>query len=154
MYKNILVAFDSCPEGKNIFEVSLNLAKASNASLMLLHVLSKDSKDSHVNNALKPVDCTSESVNTSRQQWKQFEQDSLDLLKSHVQQAQAEGIKAEFKQLDGQPGKMICNSAKEWGADLIVLGRRGYSAAEEMFLGSVSSYVIHQSHCSVHVVQV
>jgi nucleotide-binding universal stress UspA family protein len=154
MYKNILVAFDKCPEGKYIFEVSLNLAKMSDASLMLLHILSKDSKDSNVDSALNSVGCTSESVDTSRQQWKQFGQDSLDLLKSHVQQAQAEGVKAEFMQLDGQPGKMICTFAKEWGADLIVIGRRGFSAAEEMFLGSVSSYVIHQSHCSVHIVQV
>jgi nucleotide-binding universal stress UspA family protein len=154
MYKNILVAFDKCPEGKYVFEVSLNLAKVSNASLMLLHILSKDSKDSHVHSAVSSVGSTSESVDTSRQKWKQFGQDSLDFLKSHVQQAQAEGVKAEFMQMDGHPGKTICAFAKEWGADLIVVGRRGYSAAEEMFLGSVSSYVIHQSHCSVHVVQV
>ncbi len=154
MYKNILAAFDQCPEGKDVFEVSLNLAKMSDASLMLLHILSKDSKDSHINSALNSVSRTSESVDTSRQQWKQFGQDSLDLLKSYMQQAQAEGVKAEFMQLDGQPGKMICAFAKEWGADLIVVGRRGYSAAEEMFLGSVSNQVIHQSHCSVHIVQV
>ncbi len=154
MYKNILVAFDQCTEGENIFEVSLNLAKASNASLMLLHILPKESKDSHTNSVSRAISYASEPVDTSLQHWKQFEQDSLDFLKSHVQQAQAEGVKAEFRQLDGKPGKMICTSAKEWGADLIVVGRRGYSPAEEMFLGSVSSYVIHQSHCSVHIVQV
>jgi nucleotide-binding universal stress UspA family protein len=154
MYKNILVAFEKCPEGKDVFEVALNLAKISNASLMLLHILSKDSKDSHVDGALTSVGCTSGSVDTSRQQWKQFGQDSLDLLESHLEQAQAEGVKAESMQIEGQPGKTICAFAREWGADLIVIGRRGYSVAEEMFLGSVSSHVIHQSHCSVHIVHV
>lgn len=154
MYKNILVAFDKSPQGEYVFKVALDLAKVSNASLMLLHILSKDSQDSPINGDLKSAGYTPESVDTSRQQWKQFEQESLELLDTHVQQAQTEGVKAELTQLDGQPGKMICTFAQEWDADLIVVGRRGYSVAEEMFLGSVSSYVIHRSNCSVHIVQV
>jgi nucleotide-binding universal stress UspA family protein len=154
MYKNILVAFDKSPRGEYVFKVALDLAKANNASLMLIHVLSKDSQDSPIHCALKSTAHTPESVDRYRQQWKQFEQESLELMSNHVQQAQVEGVKAEFKQLDGQPGKMICSFAQDWDADLIVIGRRGYSTAEEMFLGSVSSYVIHRSHCSVHIVQV
>jgi nucleotide-binding universal stress UspA family protein len=154
MYKNILVAFDKSPGGDYVFKVALDLAKVNNASLMLLHILSKDSQDSPINCALKSASYTPESVDMYRQQWKQFEQESLELLDAHAKKAQDEGVNAKCTQLDGPPGKMICNFAQEWGADLIVIGRRGYSVTEEMFLGSVSSYVIHRSHCSVHIVQV
>jgi nucleotide-binding universal stress UspA family protein len=154
MYKNILVAFDKSPQGEKVFKAALHLAKANDASLMLLHILSKDSQDNPIHGALKLIGYTPETVDVYRRQWQEFEQASLELLRFHVQQAQAEGVKAEYTQLEGQPGKMICNFAQQWGADLIVVGRRGYSSAEEMFLGSVSSYVIHRSHCSVHIVQV
>jgi nucleotide-binding universal stress UspA family protein len=152
MYQNILAAFDNSPRGKYVFEAALALAKAHNASLMLLHVLSKDSQDSPFNVPPKAIGYTPESVNLYLQQWENFKQESLELLEYLVQQALVEGVNADFVQLDGQPGKMICAFAQEWDADLIVIGRRGYSEAEEMFLGSVSSYVIHRSHCSVHIV--
>lgn len=154
MYKNILVAFDQSSQGESVFNVSLDLAKTSGASLMLLHILSKDSQNRHVSDVPLVVSGTPQLVATDRQQLKQFEHDSLEALERYVQKAQAENVEAKFMQIDGQPGKMICSFAQEWGADLIVVGRRGYSAVEEMFLGSVSSYVVHWSHCSVHIVQV
>jgi nucleotide-binding universal stress UspA family protein len=152
MYRRILVAFDNSPRGKYVFEAALALAKVNNASLMLLHILSKDAQDSST--IIPPIfiGYTSESADLYFRQWEKFKKESIELLESLVRQAQVEGVNAEFKQLDGHPGRMICAFAKEWGADLIAIGRRGYSDVEEMFLGSVSSYVIHRSHCSVHIV--
>lgn len=48
---------------------------------------------------------------------------------------------------------MICDVARSWKADLIVLGRRGYSGVKELFLGSVSNYVLHHTPCSILTVQ-
>lgn len=44
MFNKILVAFDSSTIGKYVFDEALSLAKASGASLMLLHVLSIEEK--------------------------------------------------------------------------------------------------------------
>jgi nucleotide-binding universal stress UspA family protein len=55
--------------------------------------------------------------------------------------------------MDGDPGHSICESAQNWGADLIVLGRRGRTGFAEAFLGSVSNYVVHHASCSVFVIQ-
>jgi nucleotide-binding universal stress UspA family protein len=88
-----------------------------------------------------------------RQEWEDFVKKSDELLESLTQQAIAEGVKAEFRQREGSPGRTICEFAQGWGADLIVIGRRGYSSASEMFIGSVSSYIIHRCNCSVHIVQ-
>ena len=63
------------------------------------------------------------------------------------------GFQTEFTQLRGSPGREICKLAQEWNTDLIVMGRRGHSILSELVLGSVSSYVIHRAHCSVHIVQ-
>jgi nucleotide-binding universal stress UspA family protein len=48
---------------------------------------------------------------------------------------------------------MICQVAKDWGAELIMVGRRGNSGLSELILGSVSNYVVHHAHCSVLIVQ-
>jgi len=61
-------------------------------------------------------------------------------------------VDAEFTQNTGSPGRVICEIAKAWQADLIILRRRGYSGLTEMLLGSVSNYVLHHAPCSIHVV--
>jgi len=36
---------------------------------------------------------------------------------------------------------------------LVVVGRRGHSGLSELFLGSVSNYVLHRAPCSVLTIQ-
>ncbi|MEA5469202.1 universal stress protein [Spirulina sp. 06S082] len=42
---------------------------------------------------------------------------------------------------------------KSWQADLIAIGRCGHSGLTELFLGSVSNYVLYHAFCSVLIVQ-
>lgn len=153
MYTKILAAFDRSPRGKQVFEAALTLAKASHADLMLLHVLSRDAEDSPGRYSPKLIGYQESDLNVQRQEWEDFIKKTDELLESLTQQAIAEGVKAEFRQREGSPGRTICDFAQEWDADLIVLGRRGYSSASEMFIGSVSSFIIHRCNCSVHIVQ-
>ncbi|MGB5635991.1 MAG: universal stress protein [Waterburya sp.] len=43
MFNRILVAIDSSPTSRNVFEASLSLAKTTGSSVMLLHILSYNS---------------------------------------------------------------------------------------------------------------
>lgn len=52
------------------------------------------------------------------------------------------------------PAKTILEAAKEWGADLIVVGSHGRSGFDRWALGSVSESVAMNAHCSVEVVHV
>ena len=52
----------------------------------------------------------------------------------------------------GKPGELICKNCEEENASVIVLGSRGQGAVRRTFLGSVSDYVVHHSHCPVCVV--
>jgi nucleotide-binding universal stress UspA family protein len=55
--------------------------------------------------------------------------------------------------LCGSPERIIIEEAEKWGADLIVTGSHGYNFWERMFLGSVSSAIVHHAPCSVLVVR-
>ncbi len=92
-------------------------------------------------------------VNLYQQHWQKLEQEGLELLQSLAEEATQAGVKTEWGQSLGYPGRNICESAQTWSADLILLGSRGLTGLKEMFLGSVSNYVTHHAPCSVLIVR-
>jgi nucleotide-binding universal stress UspA family protein len=48
---------------------------------------------------------------------------------------------------------MIVEEARDWGADLIVLGSHGYGRVRRVVLGSVAAAVVAIAPCSVLVVR-
>ncbi|MHA7733586.1 universal stress protein [Nitrosopumilus sp. S6] len=69
--------------------------------------------------------------------------------------AAKKGIKLISKALSGDPGYDIARFAnnKKNRIDLVVIGARGRSSAKELFLGSVSNYVLHKSKKPILVVK-
>jgi len=53
----------------------------------------------------------------------------------------------------GNPGEKITKLAKDDNYDLIVIGSRGRGAGKELFLGSVSNYVLHKADAPVMIVK-
>jgi nucleotide-binding universal stress UspA family protein len=53
--------------------------------------------------------------------------------------------------LTGKPATELIRRAREWGADLIVVGSQGRSALGRLILGSVSMEVAAGAHCSVRI---
>ena len=51
------------------------------------------------------------------------------------------------------PAKTILEAAKEWNADLVVVGSHGRRGFDRLALGSVSEAVAMNAHCSVEVVR-
>jgi nucleotide-binding universal stress UspA family protein len=51
------------------------------------------------------------------------------------------------------PKTVILEEAKQWGADLIVLGPHGRSGMERFLIGSVAESVATHAECSVEVVR-
>ena len=126
------------------------------AQLMLLHVLSADAEGSpgvpmhpHVS-FFPPIDDSA--WEAYRKQWETFEKEGLERLRRYSDEAAGEGVKVEFTQTPGDPGQTISKLAQIWGADLIVMGSHGRKRLRELFLGSVSNYVMHHAPCSVLVV--
>lgn len=53
----------------------------------------------------------------------------------------------------GRPAELIVEAARDWGADLIVVGSHGRGFWGRLTLGSVSDAVVHHAPCSVLVVR-
>lgn len=62
------------------------------------------------------------------------------------------GFSIETEVLRGSPDQQITEKAKEWNADLIVVGSHGRGFWGRL-LGSVSNGVMHHAPCSVMVVR-
>ena len=60
-------------------------------------------------------------------------------------------LQGEVQVTTGEPGPVICQSAQELGADLIVVGSHGRGSIGRVLLGSVSRYVLEHAPCPVLV---
>jgi nucleotide-binding universal stress UspA family protein len=156
MFHKILVAVDRSASSQKVLDTAIGLAKSMDASLMLLHVLSNEEEDYPQMPSLPtmeyyPIDNVI--FETYQKQVRAYEEKSLEQLRSYADQANTAGVSTEFTQNRGNAGRTICKMAQSWGADLIIMGRRGRSGLNELLLGSVSNYVLHHAPCSVFTVQ-
>lgn len=159
MFRKILVAIDTSETSKQAFAQAVFLAKATAAHLMLVNVWSPAGLNTGYPNLVFPsaenayIGLQTEAFQDYMQQWEVLQKEGLELLQSCAEEATALGIPTEYTQPLGDPGKEICEVARNWGANLIIIGRRGRTGLSELILGSVSNYVTHHAHCSVLTVQ-
>lgn len=154
MISKILATIDSSQTNQSVFDTAVSLAKATGASLMLLHILSETDPDYPMlpTYAYYAV-LKGNNDGIFHQKFDEYEQREALLLRNLAQKAIALGIDTEYTQLSGIPGWEICELASVWSADLILVGSRGLKGVKEMFVGSVSNYVTHHAPCSVLIVR-
>jgi nucleotide-binding universal stress UspA family protein len=87
----------------------------------------------------------------------QLRNEATHLAQEAVEQAEEvvekSGMKVSTSVLLGNPRAAIVDEAKEWGANLIVLGSHGRTGFNRLLLGSVSEAVALHAHCSVEVIR-
>jgi len=76
---------------------------------------------------------------------------AADIVASTVARLKDKGFAADGVTLEGDPKSLIAEHAREWGADLIVVGSCDKSQVEKFFVGSVSQSVVANARCSVLV---
>ncbi|MDB9527062.1 universal stress protein [Oscillatoria sp. CS-180] len=155
MYKRILVALDHSSLRTPLMDKAMSVAKAMSADLMLVRVLSAYEDGSpglpvRAYHSYYPIS-DSAAWDTYQKRWETYEQEGIVELRQFAADAMTQGVKTEFTQVAGDPGRVICDIAQTWNADLVIVGSRGRSGLSEFFLGSVSNYVMHHATCSVLV---
>jgi nucleotide-binding universal stress UspA family protein len=75
------------------------------------------------------------------------------LLASVAEAADAEGVHCSTIAADGFAVDEICEKAREYDAQLIVVGSHGWGAARRFLSGSVSTGLVHSAPCPVLVVR-
>ncbi|NJL01918.1 MAG: universal stress protein [Spirulinaceae cyanobacterium SM2_1_0] len=153
----LLVGLDRTNASSSVFQRALALAKAQNSHLFLFHGLSARVPTPNVLVAgslgVYGGGYTQEMLDQAQQWADEERQQVLVWLRELCDQAIAAGVAAEFDYRDGEPGQQMCALARNWDADLLIVGRRGRAGLSELVLGSVSNYVVHHAHCAVLVVQ-
>ncbi|MGV2828959.1 universal stress protein [Myxosarcina sp. GI1(2024)] len=155
MFEKILVALDRSSEASAVFNFALSIAKPA-SQMLLVHFIDWQMQDGSPwlgLGTLYDVDLTGERYDWGRQQLQQEIELGKTWLETYTRQTNSQGIDCESECRVGNCNLGIGDRAKEWGADLIVIGRRGHKNLSEILLGSVSNYVIHHAPCSILVVQ-
>ncbi|WP_035985277.1 universal stress protein [Leptolyngbya sp. KIOST-1] len=153
MFSKILVGLDQGDTCAHLFQKAVTLAQTTGAGLMLLSVLEPDNDGSFATPAYYgyPLPLGVDS-SIWLDLYREAEAKGIERLRRFTDESTAVGVPTEFTQMNGSPGRAICTLAGTWGADLIVVGSHGRKGLSELFLGSVSNYVIHHAPCSVLVV--
>ncbi|WP_373542974.1 universal stress protein [Chamaesiphon sp.] len=157
MLQKILIATGDSPESAEIFKSGLALAEKYGAQISILHVLNLfqtgfEAVSNPFMGGTYPM-MNDLAIQRYQQELQDYEKQGVVRLESYAIQAKARNIHVEIFQNIGDAGRTICETAKNYSADLIVMGRNQKSMLSEIFLGSTSNYVLHHAPCSVLVIQ-
>ena len=81
------------------------------------------------------------------------EQEQREVLFTARDVLEGEGISSTGLAPAGDPADEILKAAKQFEAELIVIGARSLGTVERLVLGSVSTKVMHESDCDVLIVK-
>jgi len=135
----VLIALNSGPLAVHAANVGMELALSLKAELAFVHVIGEPSEigaDGGVSEE--------EAIRTAKE-------DGKDLIASIRQRARKLAA-LEFMPI-GRPSIEIVKAAKEWPANLIVIGSHGRGGIQRVVLGSVAESVMRLAPCPVMVVK-
>ncbi len=149
--KKVLIALDYDPTAQKVAEVGFSMAKAMNAEVTLLHVISDPVYYSSTEYSpimgfngymdMNPVKLDSTDA------LKKASQYFLDKTKHHLDDETIETLVEE-----GDFAESILKAAKELHVDIIVLGSHSRRWLDEILMGSVSEKVLHHSLIPLFIV--
>lgn len=136
----IMVAADFSAESDNALEHALDIARHTDAEIVLVHAC--------------PVIEPDELLQPS-QDWARLMSDKLAanraLLEEMRVRVSGQGVRVSHMVIDDEPAQGIIEAAEQLGADLIAMGTRGRTGVERIMLGSVAERVIRNSPVNVLV---
>lgn len=101
---------------------------------------------------LPPMYLPSDVFETLQTQARSRAEEAVERAHQILREAKIEPIKTGFLPI-GDARQVILEEAKDWGADLIVVGSHGHHGINSLMLGSVSETVAMHAHCSVEVIR-
>ncbi len=101
---------------------------------------------------LPPFYLPSDVFETLQTQARSRAEEAVERAHQILREAHIEPVKTGFLPI-GDARQVILEEAKDWGADLIVVGSHGYHGIDKLMLGSVSESVAMHAHCSVEVIR-
>ena len=140
--KNILATIDFYDSEKLVIDKACEMAKAFDAKIWLLHVVSPEPE--FVGFGVGP-----QYVRDARATELKKE---LSMINRYADELKLQGIKAEGLLLQGSTIEMIMKEAEKLKIDLIVTGHHDHNFVYKAFYGSVASGVINKTSIPVLLV--
>lgn len=143
--KRLLVAVDGSPASIKAALMAIDLAKTYGSEINFFTVVRRP----------ELIGTSSENVgyeDNLRQVLDRLTERQRRMLDEFVEGLNCGDINYSKDILVGEPYEEIIAHAKHIDADLIVMGRRGFTRVQRFFLGSVSHRVLSNAHCPVLVV--
>ena len=145
MYARILVPIDGSPTSSRGLAEATNLAKDQKAKLRLLHVVD----ESFLMFDMYGTGYWGEVIRTLRQGGEQLIAQARNLISG-------QGVEVESAMVETTSQRVadkILEEAREWGADLIVMGTHGRRGFTHLMLGSDAEAVLHGTTVPVLLVK-
>ncbi len=136
-FENILVPFDGSEHARRALSQAVYLSELCGAKLDLLHVVDLNKKISA------------------------FEQVSRGgYVPGEIYHMMADAMHQVPKEIHtdiiveiGKPSEVIIDIYREGQYDLIVMGSKGFGKIKQLFMGSVSRYVLYHAGCPVMIIR-
>lgn len=142
----ILLAIDGSKYSDAAAQAVIDRARPQATEVQVLHVVEQPSL--LLTREMGGYDSTLDAA------WEQEREHARVLVTKVVDLLRSKGLNATAAVEDGDPKSRILETAKNWHADLIVLGSHGRKGLEHFLMGSVSEAVARHAHCTVEIVRV
>ncbi len=137
-FRRILIAVDSTPLAVHAAELGVEFATALSAEIAFVHAIEPGLSQAP---GIAPRDLIAEA-----------ERDARKLIAGFSQLLPQAGAPLEFIHV-GKPAHEIVRTAKEWPADVVVIGSHGRHGIQRALLGSVAEAVMRHAPCPVLVIR-
>jgi nucleotide-binding universal stress UspA family protein len=134
MFSRILIAVDPSEPAKRVVQMGGQLACAAGAAVKVLHVVHP------IPPFIVPGTADERPATGEAQRW-------LDTLADQL----PTDVAAERLVLHGVPAEQIVAAARDWNADLVIVGDHNRHILSRFLLGSVADAVVRHAPCSVLV---
>jgi len=152
-FEKILVPFDSSEYSKRAVTKAISIGKKFNSEIIFITAVSAESvpspsqslgifkKDKKLEKIFHEMICT-------------IRIEITKMLKEQIAKCKKNGIKGDYKIMEGDAVKSILQFAKKYRPDLIVLGSHGLTGLSKIkALGSVSRNISELAKCPVMIVK-
>jgi nucleotide-binding universal stress UspA family protein len=144
MYKRILVPVDGSPASRCGLDEAIKLAKSTGASLRIVHAVNEFFLDQ----GYTPSAYYEQVIVSLREAGKKLIDDA-EAIAHHAVPLESALLEA----IDGRVSDLIIDDAKQWRADLIVMGTHGRRGLRRLALGSDAEMVLRSSPVPILLVR-
>ncbi|MEM7057114.1 MAG: universal stress protein [Pseudomonadota bacterium] len=151
MSKKYLVAIDGYDAGWKALDCAIEFAKATDASLTVLHVVPYEPMPKGLEEFAR-IEGISLDEQNARYHYSKTLGDGIT--KEGEKRVRAAGLtQVETHVSEGSPAAEIASFAEGRSMDMVFVGNRGYGEFASRVLGSVSNGILNPTHCTVVVVK-